>query len=123
MRLIDADVLLKKWQSVLDEKADEKDTVAYLTFELFIERLREEPTIEAEPEQEGVWIYAPSGVALGGTDATYDYKCSLCGEYSVDNTEYCPNCGKKMKSGFVWEADEEAKAILEHCGISAKEEA
>lgn len=46
-RLIDADALKKKWQDVLDAKADEKDTVAYLTFELFIDRLKEEPTVDA----------------------------------------------------------------------------
>lgn len=56
---------------------------------------------EPEPEQEGVWIYAPSGVVLGGTDATYDYKCSLCGEYSVEGSKYCPNCGKKMSKEEV----------------------
>lgn len=49
MRLIDADALKKKWQDVLDEKADEKDSVAYVTFELFIERLAYEPTIDAVP--------------------------------------------------------------------------
>lgn len=49
MRLIDADALSRKWQDVLNEKADEKGTVAYITFELFIERLKEEPTIDAVP--------------------------------------------------------------------------
>lgn len=49
MRLIDADALLRKWQDVLNEKADEKGTVAYITFELFIDRLKEEPTIDAVP--------------------------------------------------------------------------
>lgn len=49
MRLIDADALSQKWQDVLNEKADEKGTVAYRTFELFIERLAEEPTIDAVP--------------------------------------------------------------------------
>lgn len=49
MRLIDADVLSQKWKEVLEKKADEKGTVAYLTFELFIERLADEPTIDAVP--------------------------------------------------------------------------
>ena len=49
MRLIDADALLRKWQDVLNEKADEKGTVAYITFELFVDRLKEEPTIDAVP--------------------------------------------------------------------------
>lgn len=49
MRLIDADALAKKWQDVLDEKANEKGSVAYVTFELFIARLKDEPTIDAVP--------------------------------------------------------------------------
>lgn len=49
MRLIDADALAKKWQDVLDAKADEKGTVGYITFELFLERLKNEPTVDAVP--------------------------------------------------------------------------
>ena len=37
----------------------------------------------------------------------YDYKCSICGEYACEGnygnndnlTDYCPNCGAKMKGG------------------------
>lgn len=106
MRLIDADALPVCTVYCLDEagfgaKFDvvyKEDLDKARAIELVLLR-------EPEPVREGVWIYAPSGEALGGTDATYDYKCSLCGEYSVEGTKYCPNCGKKMKSGFVWEKD------------------
>ena len=29
--------------------------------------------------------------------ARYDYVCSKCGKHSEYATDYCPNCGKKMK--------------------------
>lgn len=48
MRLIDADALVKKWQDILDSRPEEKGTVAYQTFELFIEALKSEPTIDVE---------------------------------------------------------------------------
>ena len=97
MRLIDADALSKKWQEVLDEKADEKGTLAYITFELFIDRLKEEPTIEAEPVRHGRWIGAP----LCGND---NCRCSACGSWHNIHAnlhgeimqKYCPNCGAKM---------------------------
>ena len=77
MRLIDADALLKKWQDVLDEKADEKGTVAYITFELFIERLKEEPTIDAVP------------VVL----------CKDCKYY------YCMECKKPENAATYWDKE------------------
>lgn len=47
----------------------------------------------------GEWIYKPSSDTLGGTDATYDWMCSVCEDTSVDNTKFCPNCGTKMDGG------------------------
>ena len=92
MRLIDADALSKKWQEVLDEKADEKGTVAYITFELFIDRLKEEPTIEAEPVKHGRWET--------NSDRPDSLICSICkcgfDMWKHDPHNYCPNCGAKM---------------------------
>lgn len=114
MRLIDADALVEKIEECWDVAQIQTATrrtgkTLWCVFHGGVNYCRnlvlDAPTIEAEPEQEGVWIYAPSGEALGGTDATYDYKCSLCGEYSVEGSKYCPNCGKKMKSGFIWKKD------------------
>lgn len=44
----------------------------------------------------GQWSYGYSGEKLGGTDATYDYLCSVCNEFAVEESNYCPNCGAKM---------------------------
>ena len=96
MRLIDADAVIKKLQDVLDEKADQKDTVAYLTFELFIDRLKEEPTIEAEPVRHGRWELECKNLPF---ERAYFYrKCSVCGiqTWKGCDVNYCPNCGAKM---------------------------
>lgn len=47
----------------------------------------------------GEWIHKPSSDTLGGTDATYDWMCSVCKDTSVDDTNYCPNCGADMRGG------------------------
>lgn len=47
--------------------------------------------ISLTPPQ-GEWIE-------GDTDVYYDlldYKCSLCGYISLENGNYCPNCGVSM---------------------------
>lgn len=44
----------------------------------------------------GEWSYEYSGDKLGGTDATYDYRCSVCDEFALEESNYCPNCGAKM---------------------------
>lgn len=44
----------------------------------------------------GYWIYDYSAGELGVTDAPLCEKCSVCGEYTVDEENFCPNCGAKM---------------------------
>lgn len=83
MRLIDADALSKKWQDVLREKADEKDSIAYQTFELFIGRLKNEPTIEAEPVRHRNWVVK-----------THD------DEYGEYELKHCPDCDKALPTDF-----------------------
>lgn len=50
-------------------------------------------------QSEGEWTYDYTGEELLGTDAVYQYKCSLCGEHSIVPWRYCPDCGAKMKGG------------------------
>ena len=47
MALIDVDKVISGMQAVLDEKPQDKGTPAYYAFEAFIERLKEEPTVDA----------------------------------------------------------------------------
>jgi hypothetical protein len=45
----------------------------------------------------GCWQYdGYGGGVILGTDAPLSYKCSACGEWSVDESNYCPNCGARM---------------------------
>ena len=45
----------------------------------------------------GKWIYDPSNECIPGTDAPLNYRCSLCGAYVVEESNYCPDCGKIME--------------------------
>ena len=67
-----------------------------------IERLRSETfKILTQPMPAKVhyaigWLNAEFGT--WSKDMTqYDYVCSKCGKHSEYATDYCPNCGKKMK--------------------------
>lgn len=47
------------------------------------------------PQKIGHWIM--TGVYYTGAYETIDYvECSCCGEYSLEEGDYCPNCGAKM---------------------------
>lgn len=98
VRLIDANLLARKWQSVLDVKSNEKGSAAYQTFELFIDRLKEEPTIDPETlRPKGRWIDAPDMDEFWGE--LVFHKCSLCDELQYIKTNYCTNCGADMREG------------------------
>lgn len=44
----------------------------------------------------GHWIY--TGDYFTGAYETIEYiKCSCCGEYSLEEGDFCPNCGAKME--------------------------
>lgn len=96
-RLIDADVLERKWQDVLDEKAHEKGTVGYTVFELFIERLKGEPTVEAKPVVHGEWIVLGQRTYGSGGGRNYTHYCSECGQHGFEDYKLCPNCGADMR--------------------------
>lgn len=74
-RLINADALSKKWQDVLDIKTGEEETVAYKTFEMFIQRLSQEPTIDP--------------VHAAGACYCNECKFACIGENEVESWCYC----------------------------------
>lgn len=108
MRLIDADALIKdiaksirladEWEKESHEKKDKIglkyaiDTRRSLLS--MISRIKEAPTIDAEPVRHGHWIIR------GG-----DMWCSECGYEDVtengepEDYHYCPHCGTKMDGG------------------------
>ena len=65
-----------------------------------IYRIKDAPTIDAEPVKHGWWIGSGDGYADG--ELVYDmWECSECG-YDANgadeepNWNYCPNCGARM---------------------------
>ena len=50
-------------------------------------------------QSEGKWVYEYTGDWLEGTDASLDYKCTLCDQRATDPWNFCPHCGAKMKGG------------------------
>lgn len=62
-----------------------------------LDRIDEQPTIDAVPVRHGQWIYK-------GVRGRFPVcECSVCGnaenaDWAVlgDNVNYCPNCGAKM---------------------------
>ncbi len=61
------------------------------------ELIKSIPAADVVEVKHGEWTYQiNSGERLGGTDATYDYQCSVCNQLALENSNYCPNCGAKM---------------------------
>lgn len=103
-RLIDADALLESLRESLDGLHGIYEGLQFLTekqicgaqiscFHEIILRVKEAPTIEAEPVRHGRW-----------SDDRYRYKCEGCGKWVLleDGTadmNYCPECGRKMDGG------------------------
>ena len=52
------------------------------------------PSAQPEPH-EGEWEQVSAQRYF--MSASYFYRCSACGVNNVRNTNYCPNCGAKMK--------------------------
>ena len=71
MRLIDADCLI--------------NSLKLYPHGSVIGAIEQAPTIDAVPVRHGRWNCDMSGAW-----------CSVCGEYSEGEWNYCPNCGAKM---------------------------
>lgn len=104
MRLIDADALLEKIipknQEAQFQCVNVKDIINAPTIEAQPEQPERKPyhevwisalrTAQSEPKT-GRWMYIDDGYA------DY-YKCDRCERISVVATNYCPNCGVRMKN-------------------------
>lgn len=92
MRLIDADELIK-------HKGNCYDARGHLLYAIGTGNILKAPTIEAEPVRHGRW--EPYKEA-----PDWDQKqCSVCGDISCCQRNYCPNCGAKMDGGDDDETD------------------
>lgn len=91
MRLIDKDSVLDKFAAYVGAGMSMNDYDAL------------EDIVINEPEviqPQGEWLRA-EWLRTGEADTFYDlpiYECSKCGMTSLENGNYCPNCGIKMES-------------------------
>lgn len=111
MRLIDADKyrdsLEESWKKC-HEWHDEADTEeiriraeqAEITFMECILRLKDQPTVDAQPVRHGRFIGTEYDGYADGNPVYYEWKCSECGcvfEDEEPTYNYCPNCGADMR--------------------------
>ena len=101
MRIIDADVAVKK---ILDVRDNDLHIGYPRAFEQGVIRkalrcIEETPTLETEPVRHGRWIHNIADYPQSGW---IEHKCSICEHWQVTNQPtcehliYCPNCGAKM---------------------------
>ena len=98
MRLIDADVLIKKlksnsWDIDEWELPHEQVSAGLMANAYDSETVKKMPTVDAEPVKHGRWI---------DPAAENCYRCSICEEYTTLEIprlfyHYCPNCGARMR--------------------------
>lgn len=105
-RLIDADALLDTLRESLDglhgiyeglQFLDEKKICGaqISCFHEIILRVKEAPTIDAEPVRHGQWILVLADKrGRGGV-----YNCTACNGCRPIKSAYCPDCGAKMDGG------------------------
>lgn len=93
MRLIDAEVLLKKadWFEYYDEDGH-WDGFKYID----VDDVEKAPTIDAVEVAHGYWALLSYQSSPFGIDE--EYRCSICGTAAdYENlTRYCSNCGARM---------------------------
>ena len=97
MRLIDLNTLLmelKKMESGYYASEFEEDNIMGLGVMMAIRKVKDAPTIEAEPVRHGEWV-----------ECGFRAKCSVCGgsgsiyDAPINPYKYCPYCGAKMDGG------------------------
>lgn len=59
-----------------------------------IDRIENAPTADVVEVKHGEWLKIVKDIGKGRT--LTHYKCSLCGVYVSDKTNYCYYCGAKM---------------------------
>ena len=90
MRPIDADALIEKCGDWYVEEGTESGFIGTLK-----NLLATMPTIQPEPT-EGYWI--DKGIFTNGLGISwYCFECSKCHSQKTSTSNYCPNCGAKMK--------------------------
>lgn len=58
------------------------------------ERVECLPAADVAPVVHGEWKFD-----INPYSHRWSYKCTACGGWATDETDYCPNCGAKMDGG------------------------
>lgn len=112
MRLIDADSLVKvmksyvgKWES--NPNAGDFTYHSAKVFRTVIDYVNDMPPADAVPVEHAQWKGWNTSSFHGCDDLGEPiyrdakfYRCSKCNYGTVVKTNYCPNCGAKMKGGI-----------------------
>ena len=64
--------------------------------ECIVDEIDSFPAADVDPVKIGFWKISgvnPANNVIG------NFKCSLCARTSLDDSDYCPNCGAKMEVG------------------------
>lgn len=92
MRLIDADKMLKRIESW--NTSDAMDKALY---NFTLNRIVEQPTIDAVPVRKGKWIRTGRTNIYGGIEL----QCPFCGDEvmvsQIEDEIYCRHCGAKLR--------------------------
>lgn len=59
--------------------------------------IKKEPTAHVEPVRYGRWKKTGDYFSASDFSRHYYFKCSCCKDITIDNGDYCPNCGAKME--------------------------
>lgn len=87
---IDREALLKAISEVGGSPLSELDTVGVVSL------VANQPAADVAPVKIGFWKISgvnPANNVIG------NFKCSLCARTSLEDSDYCPNCGAKMEVG------------------------
>ena len=93
MRLIDADKLQRRVQSVATEAWKLKlEAKVETTLNQFLDYVEQSPTIDAVSMVHGKWIEAEED----WRQQIAFWRCSECGHATSTMYNFCPNCGARM---------------------------
>lgn len=84
-------------RSALIEDLNKKSSYDLVCFDTeLLGIINDQPTIEAVPVVYGEWI---KDLCPEGLEGYANWKCSKCNKWVRRRSNFCPNCGCRMKEG------------------------
>ena len=102
-RYIDADALLKNWcEAYCKPKENCTDDCSYY------DAITQAPTANVRENVTGEWI---------DDEFIGQYRCSECDYYSIDEYDFCPNCGADMHPQYEEPEINPCRGCLDYDGL------